>query len=465
MIDRRDWLKGALASTLAPTLSGCQKLTGDASQAPVFESGKPLPWMNWAGNLSCVPRGRAAPQTEQEVLDVLTQTPGVVRPVGASHSFSALVPTDDTLVTTDLLSGLIAHDANRQQAEVWAGTRLHDLGFLLDGIGQAVPSLPDIDYVALGGAIATSVHGTSATLGSLSSFVCGLTLATPSGQLIVCSAQQNPDVFQAARVSLGALGLVTRVRLQNQAAFALTEVNRVEPTEAVLEDLSTRMAQHRHFELMPLPHTGLAATVATDVAKPQDRSVGTDNPKVLNDLRRAFQAVAWMPRASWVYERILKMAFGSEGDSIRTGPSYQVFPHIRMVRFKEMEYTVPQEHGPACLREILATIEQRNLPLCFPLEYRHVPAESGWMSMFEGRAGASISVHQFADLPHEAIFKIIEPIFWKYDGRPHWGKLHTLKASQLAPLYRHWKDFQEVRNSLDPQGKMLNAHLRSVLQG
>lgn len=464
-MDRRHLLKGALASTLAPALQGCGKFADPSAEPVSFASGKPLPWMNWAGNLSCMPRSRAAPATEQDVLDVLTQTKGVVRPVGASHSFSALVPTDETLITTDLLSGLIAHDPARQQAEVWAGTRLHDLGFLLDGVEQGVPSMPDIDYVALGGAIATAVHGTSATLGSLSSFVCGLTLATPGGRLIHCSAHQDPEVFQAARVSLGALGLVTRIRLQNQAAFQLTEVNRVEPTEAVLEDLPARMSRHRHFELLPLPHTSLAATVATDIAKPQDQAVGTDNPKVLNDLRQAFNAVSWMPGADWVYERILKIAFGSEGEGVRTGPSYQVFPHIRMVRFKEMEYTVPQEAGPACLREILATIQRLKLPLCFPLEYRHVPAESSWLSMFEGRAGASISVHQFADLPHEAIFKTIEPIFWKYDGRPHWGKLHTLKSSQLSHLYRHWKEFQEVRRELDPQGKMLNAHLQVILEG
>jgi FAD/FMN-containing dehydrogenase len=137
---------------------------------------------------------------------------------------------------------------------------------------------------------------------------------------------------------------------------------------------------------------------------------------------------------------------------------------VRVVRFREMEYSLPQDAGPACLREILQTIRSRNLPICFPLEYRHVAAEDSWLSMFEGRAGASISVHQFGDLDHKPYFSIIEPIFWKYGGRPHWGKLHTLDAQRLAALYpRHWRDFQELRRSLDPQGKMLNPYLKTIL--
>jgi len=136
---------------------------------------------------------------------------------------------------------------------------------------------------------------------------------------------------------------------------------------------------------------------------------------------------------------------------------------VRTVRFREMEYTVPAELGPACLREILQTIKSKNIPVCFPLEYRYVKADDIWLSMFEGRDGIAISVHQYGDLDYKAYFAQIEPIFWKYQGRPHWGKIHTLSARQLAGLYpRHWQDFKEVRQTLDPTGRMLNAHLISL---
>ncbi len=394
---------------------------------------------------------------------LLKQAKGVVRPLGAGHSFSAVVPTDDTLLSTDLLSGLISHDDKTHQAEIWAGTRMHDLGPLLASVGQAVPNMPDMDYPAMGGAIANSVHATGTRFGSMSSYVVGLTLATPSGELIACSAQQHPELFHAARTSVGALGVVTRLRLQNQPSYHLTEVNRVEKTEDVLDALAENCAKHRHYEFLPLTNSDLCITVATDDAKPGDVSLGEDDPQAVNTLRKVFDTVSWLPGGMAAYDKIVSLVASDAGSTVKTGPSYQVFPHVRIVRFREMEYTVPAEAGPACVREILRTVRERKLPICFPLEYRYVKADDIWLSMFEGRDGCSISVHQYGDIDYKPYFAEIEPIFWKYQGRPHWGKLHTLGAKQLAALYpRHWQDFQEIRKALDPQQRMLNAHLRQL---
>jgi FAD/FMN-containing dehydrogenase len=161
---------------------------------------------------------------------------------------------------------------------------------------------------------------------------------------------------------------------------------------------------------------------------------------------------------------ILGRAMGESSSTVRTGPWYKVLPHPRMVRFREMEYTVPAEAGPDCVREILRTMRERDIRVCFPLEYRQTAADDIWLSMFGGRPGASISVHQFGDTDYRAYFAEIEPIFWKYDGRPHWGKLHTLDAARLKALYPHWQDFMEVRRALDPAGRMLNAHLKTILE-
>ncbi|UMR29774.1 FAD-binding protein [Massilia sp. MB5] len=460
---RRRFLEATAAGMAATLLPGCVSRSSEPQMPVPYELGKPLPWVNWAGNQHCLPAQRLGPATEAEVVDILRQAKGVVRAVGSSHSFSGVVPTGDTLVATDLLSGLASHDAQTLQAELWGGTRLHDVGPLLESVGQALSNMPDMDYPSLAGSIATSVHGTGPRFGSLSNYVVGLTLATPSGELLDCSATQNAEIFNAVRTSLGALGIVTRIRMQNQAAFQLTEVNRIEKTEDVLADLDKRMAQHRHFEFLPLPHSDFCVTVATDPAKPGDSKAGEDDPQVVLDLRKIFNAVSWMPNSSAVYDWFLKTLLGGAGSTINTGPSYKVFPHVRVVRFREMEYTVPLESGPACVREILKTMRDKKIPVCFPLEYRHVGADDIWLSMFEGQPGASISVHQFGDTDYRPYFAEIEPIFWKYKGRPHWGKIHTLDAPRLSALYsRHWKDFHEVRRSLDPQSKMLNAHLKHI---
>ena len=158
------------------------------------------------------------------------------------------------------------------------------------------------------------------------------------------------------------------------------------------------------------------------------------------------------------------MVLGLESTTVRTGESYKVLAHDRLVRFREMEYTVPAEHGPDCLKEIMALIKRKALPVFFPLEYRYVKADDAWLSMFQGRDGCSISVHQYGNLDYRPLFAEIEPVFWKYSGRPHWGKLHTLQADNLASLYsEHWRDFNAMRAEIDPDRKMLNPHLAELL--
>lgn len=459
---RRRRVLGALASALA--LPACSPTEQNVPAAVPYRPGQPLPWINWAANQVCYPRERPVPSTEAELAEVLRRARGVVRAVGAGHSFTAMVPTDDTLVSMDLFEGVVAHDADTQQAEVWAGTRLHALGPMLAQIDQALPNMPDIDYVSLGGAIANSAHATGVNFGSMSTGVTGLTLATADGRLVECSAARNPAVFQAARNSLGALGIATRVRLQNQAAFRLTETDRIERTEDVLDELPARLHQHRHFEFLPLPHSAFCVTVTTDLAGPADRDAGEDDPRAALTLRRLFELVNHIPGGAGLYDRILRLVFGDAASTVRTGPAHLVFPHLREVRFREMEYAIPAAAAGSCVREILATIRTRALPVCFPLEVRFVKGDDIWLSMFEGRDSCAISVHQYADTDPGPYFAQIEPIFWKYEGRPHWGKLHTLEARRLAPLYpRHWQDYRDVRQALDPGGKLLNAHLRSVL--
>ena len=146
----------------------------------------------------------------------------------------------------------------------------------------------------------------------------------------------------------------------------------------------------------------------------------------------------------------------------RVGWSHRILANVRNVRWNEMEYQVPAEAGPACLREILRTVHDQRLHAWFPLEYRYVRGDDLYLSPFHGRDSCSISVHQSHDLDYHAYFGEIEKIFWKYDGRPHWGKLHTLNHRTLSRLYPHWDAALAARERVDPAGRMLNAHLRSV---
>ena len=267
----------------------------------------------------------------------------MIRPAGAGHSFSGLVPCDGALVFLDNLSGVVGVDAASLQAEVFAGTRLGQLGPALDAHGQAMPNLPDIDYQTLGGAIATSTHGTGALLGSLSSCVVGLSLATPGGELLECDATRNAEVFHAARTSLGALGVVTRVRLQNAAPFDVVEKTAWRDLDDVLAGVARSRDENRCFEFYAFPHADVALEITTNETDAEPYAIGSDDPDGLSLLQTLFDLTRWLPGIGTpVYDALLRRS----GTTEHAGPSYRVLTHPRTTRFNEMEYTVPAEAGP-----------------------------------------------------------------------------------------------------------------------
>jgi FAD/FMN-containing dehydrogenase len=139
-----------------------------------------------------------------------------------------------------------------------------------------------------------------------------------------------------------------------------------------------------------------------------------------------------------------------------------------LVKVTEMAYAVPLTHGRECLEEVLDLIEQENLPVNLPIEYRFVAGDDIYLSPFYKQASALIDIHMFrgANDPeprYTLYFRKAEEIFKKYHGRPHWGKVHYQTAKELRALYPEWDRFQEVRRRLDPHGRFTNGYLETIL--
>lgn len=444
-------------------LAGSAGLLGLLGRVPGASAAtRAIAWRNWSGAQNCLPAQRFAPASEAELADWLRTARGTVRPVGAGHSFSALVPTDDNIVSLSRLSGLIRHDPATLQAEFWAGTPMSQMGAPLKKVGQGLVNMADIDYQSLAGAIATSTHGTGPRFGSYSSYVTGLRLLTASGESIDCDASRHPEIFNAARCSLGALGLITRVRMQNRKAFRLHSRQWVQDTDELLEQFPELVRKHDHFELNAITHSDVSVALAMDETadtRTLQKEAGGDGEKVGMLYRMHHEYRNW-PRVRAAMLNTIARYLIDFPDVI--DDSWKVFANVRDQRFNEMEYEVPAEAGPACLREILRKFRSSNIDSFFPIEFRYVKGDDIPLSMFQGRDRCAISIHQYYAMDYHGVFAQIEPIFWKYDGRPHWGKLHSLNARLLAPLYPKWKDFLAVREALDPQGRFLNPHLRSL---
>ncbi|MGI9329842.1 MAG: D-arabinono-1,4-lactone oxidase [Gammaproteobacteria bacterium] len=431
----------------------------------LLQAGKTgIKWRNWGGNLSASPANILAPDSEAALVQAIANSPDVIRPVGSSHSWSPLAPTDGTMVSLDRLSGIISTDAASLQAELWGGTKLFALGPMLEEVGQAVVNMSDINYQTLAGAIATSTHGTGANLGAMSSYVSGLRLITTAGDTIDCDADNEAELFNAARTSLGALGFITRIRMQNQASIRLHQREWLADMDETLENIDQLNRENQLFELFPIPNSERTIVVVTNPAAAGVGDTIEDEPNSLNDLREGYSWVRKLPFGQEsALNTMLDIALGGTTD--RIGPLHKVLAHPRTTRFMEMEYTVPAERGVACLREILAKIKSDAPGIVFPLEVRYIKADNTMIGMFSEQDGCAISIHQFADEPNwKQYFSLIEPIFHKYQGRPHWGKWHSLDGKQLRQLYPQWDRFRRIRQELDPGNRMINPYLGRLLE-
>lgn len=420
-----------------------------------------LRWRNWSGIQQSRPHAWLRPVDEAGLIETLGTLRGPLRVAGSGHSFSALCVTQDTLLTLEHLQGVIEHDADRLQATIWAGTSLRDLGPALWDRGQSLVNQGDVDPQTVAGACATSTHGTGRTLGSFSSAVRGLRLVTVEGEVLDVDARTEPEVYQAARTSLGALGIVTRIRLQNAAAYRLREHEYLLPRAALMRDLDRLADAHRHFEFWMFFEAEAALVKTLDFCDEPD----TPPPRLRLPETAVLNTVSEIAhRIPGMAEPMQRLLTALHREIHRVGPAHRIFPSVRESRFNEMEYELPIEHGPACLDEILHTVRRSGLRTLFPIEYRTVAADDAWLSPFYARDSASISVHQYHRADWRPLFAVVEPILRKHGGRPHWGKLHALTARELAPLYPRWDDFQRVRRRLDPQGRLLNPHLHSLLE-
>jgi len=454
MMKRRNLLQLMIASAVG------------ASQLPfaaraIAQNDKRLPWRNWSGSQHCLPAARKAPASVAELQDLVKNSTGVLRPVGAGHSFTPLVPTDGTIVSLSRMSGVISHDQDTLQATVWAGSRLGDIGQPLEDAGQALINMPDIDEQALAGCLATATHGTGAGIGAMPTFVKGIELVDASGELIQCSDTQNRDIFAAAKVSLGALGIMTSVTLQNVAPYRLRREAVWRDFDEILDIADSLADSHRNFEFYYLPFTGMGFTDVHDFTdEPVSSTEKLDGNEGVNDLKAVRDLLEDWPR---VREFILGSYLKTLDSEVTIESSWKNYASERNVRFNEMEYHLPRENGLDALREIKQALESQHHEVFFPIEFRYIKGDDIWLSPFYGRDTCSIAVHRYFEEDFTPYFKTIEPIFRKYQGRPHWGKLNTLAREDFQKLYPRFDDFVNVRRQLDPNGRFLNTYLRDLI--
>lgn len=463
------WTRRAAIGAGAATLAGGTGLVGrrlwldrEPVAPPAVDDRGHLLWQNWSATEHAWPATRLAPGSADEVAQVLRKAAGPVRVVGASHSFTALVPTEATLVSLDGLSGVMAHDAATSTATIGAGTRLAALGPALAEIGQAMPNLPDINKQSLGGATATGTHGTGNGLRALHGEIVAFDLATPRGEVLTCTASSHPEIYQAARVGLGAFGIVTAITLRNRPNRRVCKRTAFARREVLIESWPELVDRHRNVEFYLIPFTDFGQLITHDetAAPVQPRGPDTDTQGQMQ-LKQARDWLEFTPSLRhWLGDRLIE----GQPEQVAVDDGWKLLSNERTVRNREIEYHLPVETQMAALREVMKAIETWRRDVFIPVEVRRIAADDAWLSPFYQRESGSIAVHTYYKDDYDFFFTLIEPILRRHGGRPHWGKLHSLRHDDLAALYPRWKEALAVREELDPEGRLLNPYLRGIFR-
>lgn len=445
--------------------------TGDLRPARAATVGPAPVWSNWAGNQRVRPARVVRPRDAAEVAEVVVEARGQgqrVKAVGSGHSFTSIAVAPDVQVDLSALSGLVSADRRTGLVTVQAGMPLHRLNRVLDRLGLGLSNLGDIDRQTVAGALSTGTHGTGRAFGGLATQVRGLELVLADGSPVACSGTVRPELFSAARVGLGALGVVTAVTLQAEPAYVLHAQEQPLPYGDVVAGLDDLVDGNDHFEFFWFPHTERTLTKRNNrvpegtAPGPLPRWRALLEDEVLGNAvhglacRVGRARPAWIPRINAGVVRLL-------GDREYVDVSHRVLVSTRRVRFLEMEYAVPAAAARDALTGVRRVIDAQRLHLSLPVEVRFTAGDDIPLSTASGRDSAYIAIHAYAGEPHEVYFREVERVMLDLGGRPHWGKMHSLDAAQLRPRYPRFDEFLAVRDTVDPERRFANDHLDRVL--
>jgi FAD-linked oxidoreductase len=422
---------------------------------------------NWAGNVKWTPQEVLLPKTEDEIAAIIkkaTSSGKSIRTVGSHHSFTPLLATNSVSLSLDDMQGLLSKEPNNR-AIAWAGTKLKRLSELLAEKGLAQENMGDINVQSLAGAISTGTHGTGITLGSVGTQVEEITFVNGLGELITLNEENNYHEFKCAQLSLGSLGVITRMKVRCKEAYNLELDIRKEKLSDVLANLDTIVNENRHFEFYSIPNSQWSQTKRSNIVS-QEAGTTSKFSAFINDIvleNWALQLLCSINKTIPSSSKTISNLIGSFiSNEKKIQQSHKVFSTVRNVKFTEMEYNIPYESYQDVVKEMLRLIDKNNYRISFPQEHRFVQADDIYLSPAHNRKSAYIASHVYKGMDNKRYFKDLEDLFVDFGGRPHWGKMHTRDAAFFRKVYPKFDDFLQVRAKHDPNGVFLNDHLKKV---
>ncbi|MEH7402662.1 D-arabinono-1,4-lactone oxidase [Gottfriedia acidiceleris] len=429
---------------------------------------KSMLWKNWSGSVKFKPIQVLYPSSIDEVVNLVKKANSEnkkIRVVGSSHSFTPLISTNDYLMSLDNLNGVISINKEEQIAEVWAGTKLEQFGNELYESGYSQENLGDINVQSIAGAFLTGTHGTGIDHGILSTQIEEMTVVLPSGDLLDCSKTKNTDIYRAIGVSLGLLGIVVKFKIRIKPAKTYRYESNKIMIDEVYSNLLNLKKENEHFEFYLFPYSDQVQVKIMNETRTKKHSFKFEKWKVATIENKAFWLLSEFsrnfPKSS---SQISKISGSSVPNTRMVGPSHELFVTTRNVKFNEMEYSIPAEYMNDATLEIQEEIKNKRFNVHFPIECRFVKRDNFLISPASMRDSAYIAIHMYKGMDHQDYFNRIEEILQSYNGRPHWGKMHSMNIEKLNHSYPSLSNFLTIRSQLDKNNIFVNSYLSKLFK-
>jgi FAD-linked oxidoreductase len=430
---------------------------------------KPRRIENWDRSRSWMPEKIYRPQNEEQIAEVIRQSIEKrqrVKVIGSGLSWSDIIDQPATTIVCDNMAQVLEVDRDKREIRLQAGIRLKDIHEVLAAHGLALDNFGSIIKQAAGGYIGTGSHGTGARTQTLSAHVTHLRLIDGLGEVHDLDAEHDPDLFSAARVSLGCLGVISEITFSCVEAFDLEERLELVPFDKALADLGDYLKDNDYCKLWWLPYTDkIQVYTFNKTTKPRTR---LDLPGFMDYTGLSgvlFSGLIVLGRIfpgtiAAMHDVIQKIHFRPRRRVDRSDKIIKVSSSIPS--HQETEYAIPIESAASAIDATRKLILKSNSKANFPLEVRFVAADDIYMSPASGRDSCYIGPY-IASRPWSLfIFAEFEAMIRDYAGRPHWGKSFSLGGEELRPLYPGYDSFNRLRKQCDPHGLFRNSFVDRV---
>eukprot|EP00794_Sanderia_malayensis_P017007 gene17007-18720_t len=431
---------------------------------------------NWAKTFACQPELYFEPTTVGEIGKILqnaTANKKKVKVVGFGHSPSDISCTNDYMICLTKFNNLLQIDNKKNTVKVEGGMMLRDLNEILEKNGLAMQNLPAIDDLTIAGLVATGTHGSGVNYGILATLVLELEMMTADGNVIICSNESNPEIFKAALLSLGALGIILNITLQCEPAFVLHQVVESESLDQTLKDLEQDLKKSEHFKIMYHPHTDRCVKYHIKRSK---LPINDPGESWFWDILIGFHVFqfflylgSFLPPLIVVVNKVFHWLFNRNvQEKCNTGPKVLHFNCL----FPQYvsEWCFPRDKTAYVLRSLRDLTKKSNLYVHLPVEIRFGKADDILLSPCYKQDSTFMNILMYRpyykDVPgKEKYWSIYEQIVKSVGGRPHWAKAHRVSPDEFRTLYPKFDAFLEIRKQLDPNGVFLNEYLQRHLLG